>query len=80
MVRSMLLHLVILSNCILGQVAAQQAERRPTSDSELTIYEVVEKEMHMGHFAQGETLLQNALTENPDDERARFQLGILQFL
>jgi hypothetical protein len=80
MVRSMLLHLVMLSNCILGQVAAQQAERRPTSDSELTIHEVVEKAMHMGHFAQGETLLQNALTENPDDERARFQLGILQFL
>lgn len=80
MIRYSLLPAAILTSCVLCQASAQEPASPRTSASDLSVYELAEKQMHQGHLAQGEILLQNALTSDPEDDRARFQLGILQFL
>ncbi len=78
--RFSLLHATVLTSCFLCQAKAQDSPPLPTSGSELLVYEQAENQMHSGNLARGEILLQNALTKNPGDDRARFLLGILQFL
>ena len=90
MIRSSRRHATVSLCCFLCSVflwcvfsrpaAAQDPVPELESSSEHTVYEAAEKQMHQGQLAQGEILLQNALAENPSDDRARFQLGILQFL
>lgn len=90
MIRSTRLHAAVSLSCFLcsvflcgvfsRQAEAQGPAHPVAANSEHSVYELAEKQMHLGQLAQGEILLQNALTENPNDDRARFQLGILQFL
>ena len=47
--------------------------------AEPSVYDVAERQMHEDSLAKSETTLQNALTQDPMDDRARFQLGIVQF-
>ncbi|MCA8986667.1 MAG: hypothetical protein KDA78_03445 [Planctomycetaceae bacterium] len=60
---------VLILLCCLASAA--KAEELPTSP--------VEKYLHAGNYAAGESAMLQALDVNPADDEARFGLGVLQF-